>query len=418
MDTRDRDPTGPLDNNQGQTTDDPTTPADAGGAGGGDQSAGETAGPPSQEAQPGPRRLFRSRRDRVLGGVCGGLGDYFNIDPIIFRIAAVALMLAGGAGLLVYLAMLVLVPEEPTGMPVRPPADRNRAVTLLAVLVALVVLAPLVLPPVLMAGAVLVPLAALLLAGLGIWWLVSGQGAGGTPGEVLQRSALGVGVLLVLGLIGIGAAWAAAAGGGVIAAGLVIAAGVVLVVGAFAHRLRWLILPALALAVPVAFVSAAGIELRGGYGEREYRPRSAAELRDGYRLGAGRLVVDLRTARLPGGDTPLKLNLGLGEAVLLVPRNVCVATRSDIGIGASRLFDRVDGGLDIDRVDAPPAPAGTPRVVVDARVGIGALQVGHEEMDRHRFGRGFRHHGEFGSDVNRGCAGVGATPRGASGEAI
>jgi hypothetical protein len=61
-------------------------------------------------------------------------------------------------------------------------------------------------------------------------------------------------------------------------------------------------------------------------------------------LGAGRLVVDLRTARLPGGDTPLKLNLGLGEAVLLVPRNVCVATRSDIGIGASRLFDRVDGG--------------------------------------------------------------------------
>src|SRR5436309_2009590 len=59
-----------------------------------------------------PRRLFRSRRDRVLGGVCGGLAEYFRIDPIIVRLGAVALVFAGGAGALLYLAALLLVPEE------------------------------------------------------------------------------------------------------------------------------------------------------------------------------------------------------------------------------------------------------------------------------------------------------------------
>jgi hypothetical protein len=81
-----------------------------------------------------------------------------------------------------------------------------------------------------------------------------------------------------------------------------------------------------------------------------------------------------------------------------------------------RLFDRFDGGLDIDRLDAPSAPADNPRLVVDARVGVGALQVGYKRMERQRFGRGFRHYGEPGGEVNRGCAG--ATRRGASGEAI
>jgi phage shock protein C len=58
-------------------------------------------------------RLYRSRGDRIIGGVCAGLAKYFNIDPTLIRLAFVALALMGGHGFLVYLIMLIVVPEEP-----------------------------------------------------------------------------------------------------------------------------------------------------------------------------------------------------------------------------------------------------------------------------------------------------------------
>jgi phage shock protein C len=58
-------------------------------------------------------RLYRSRSDRMIGGVCGGLGKYLNIDPTLVRLLMVALALFGGPGLIVYLVMLIIVPEEP-----------------------------------------------------------------------------------------------------------------------------------------------------------------------------------------------------------------------------------------------------------------------------------------------------------------
>ena len=58
------------------------------------------------------RRLFRSRDDRVIAGVCSGLARYFRIDPTIVRIAAVALLLFGGVGVVAYLAAWLLVPED------------------------------------------------------------------------------------------------------------------------------------------------------------------------------------------------------------------------------------------------------------------------------------------------------------------
>ena len=68
---------------------------------------------------PAPRRLLRTRDDRVLGGVCSGLARYFNIDPLIIRIAAVALIFVGGFAVIAYIAALLLVPEDDgTGQPV------------------------------------------------------------------------------------------------------------------------------------------------------------------------------------------------------------------------------------------------------------------------------------------------------------
>ena len=84
--------------------------------------------PPPADPPPVPRRLTRSSSDKVLAGVAGGLGRYFDIDPIIFRIGFVVLTLAGGAGVLAYLAAWVLVPDDP--MPGQAPTDRSRAATI------------------------------------------------------------------------------------------------------------------------------------------------------------------------------------------------------------------------------------------------------------------------------------------------
>lgn len=60
------------------------------------------------------KQLFRSRQDRMIGGVCGGLGEYFGIDPTLVRILFIfgAFMGVPGALALVYLVMLILVPQE------------------------------------------------------------------------------------------------------------------------------------------------------------------------------------------------------------------------------------------------------------------------------------------------------------------
>jgi phage shock protein C len=59
------------------------------------------------------RRLYRSRTDRKLAGVCGGLAQYFNTDATLIRVLFVVLALLGGPGLVIYLLMWILVPEEP-----------------------------------------------------------------------------------------------------------------------------------------------------------------------------------------------------------------------------------------------------------------------------------------------------------------
>jgi phage shock protein C len=58
-------------------------------------------------------KLYRSKTDRVIWGVCGGLAKYFNIDPVIVRIIAVASILAGSLGFWIYIIMALVVPVEP-----------------------------------------------------------------------------------------------------------------------------------------------------------------------------------------------------------------------------------------------------------------------------------------------------------------
>jgi phage shock protein PspC (stress-responsive transcriptional regulator) len=60
------------------------------------------------------KRLYRSRKERIIGGVCGGLGIYFNIDPVFTRLIWAVLFFFGGIGLLAYIIAWIIVPEEPT----------------------------------------------------------------------------------------------------------------------------------------------------------------------------------------------------------------------------------------------------------------------------------------------------------------
>lgn len=59
------------------------------------------------------KRLQRSRTEKMIGGVCGGLAEYFNVDPTLLRILWVIVTLAGGAGLLLYIILWVIMPLEP-----------------------------------------------------------------------------------------------------------------------------------------------------------------------------------------------------------------------------------------------------------------------------------------------------------------
>lgn len=59
------------------------------------------------------RKLFRSRTNSMLAGVCGGLGEYLNVDPTIFRVVAVLLIFADGIGILAYLIGWVIIPRRP-----------------------------------------------------------------------------------------------------------------------------------------------------------------------------------------------------------------------------------------------------------------------------------------------------------------
>ena len=66
----------------------------------------------------GERLLRRSTSDKVLAGVCGGLGRYLGVDPVLVRIAAVVLALANGIGLIAYVIAWIVIPEERAGQPV------------------------------------------------------------------------------------------------------------------------------------------------------------------------------------------------------------------------------------------------------------------------------------------------------------
>lgn len=108
----------------------------------GPEPAGDPDGEPTVVIPPSaasaPRRLVRSRDDRVIAGVCGGLGEYLGVDVVLIRIAALILVFAGGAGILLYVIGWIAMPDgyatEPGEEPVpasTEPSERTRGAVLL-----------------------------------------------------------------------------------------------------------------------------------------------------------------------------------------------------------------------------------------------------------------------------------------------
>ena len=294
---------------------------------------------PDQEPPSGPRRLLRSPRNKVVGGVAGGLGDYFKVDPIVFRILFAVTTLFGGAGFAAYVIAWIVVPrDDGSGHPVAGHSVGRRI-------------------------------------GLAILVLI-----GAVAGLILAAALL------------TGSAWAAAAGGGTGIAIAVIALGSILAIAAFTGANRRVIaglaVVTALLALPAAVVAAAGWEVDSSTGDRTYQPATASAIpADGYKLGVGHLEVDTRNLDWKRGDVvDLKLKLGVGDAVVVVPENVCVENHLQIGAGAMDVLGTEQDGLDVDNPTVP-APSSAPRLRLDGDVGIGALEV-VRHPDARTFGGG------------------------------
>ena len=71
------------------------------------------------------KKLYRSRTERWFAGVCGGLGNYFGVDPTLVRVIFVILSLTFGSGLLIYLVLWLIIPNEPEATPVVETTDET-----------------------------------------------------------------------------------------------------------------------------------------------------------------------------------------------------------------------------------------------------------------------------------------------------
>lgn len=58
------------------------------------------------------KRLYRSKKDRMICGVCGGIANYFNIDPTLVRLAFVLIAMGVGSGILAYIIAAIIIPDE------------------------------------------------------------------------------------------------------------------------------------------------------------------------------------------------------------------------------------------------------------------------------------------------------------------
>lgn len=354
----------------------------------------ETLDTPTLDESP-PRRLVRVNEGRWVGGVAAGLGRYFDVNPLVYRIAFAALALAGGTGILLYVAAWLVMPAEDRDESIAVETlrtHRDRPWLLLGVgllgLAAVLTLTEADFWP----GSGNVWFAAILAGAALVWWNVARRGereAAGPVGEpappavarprrpsatlpvfgALLAAAGFLGLLAVLDVYEVDVPVALAVGVAVV--------GVAIAFGAqTGRRVGGLIALGLLLLAAFGVAAAAPVSLGSGIGERVERPLAGEPLERTYELGIGDFTVDLTSAELPEGRTEIDAKLGIGELVVTVPSDVALEVDGYSGVGeVDVLGETEDGTSSRKEVVLPGATADAPVLVLDADVGIGRLEV-------------------------------------------
>ena len=265
--------------------------------------------------------IYRSRRDRMIGGVAGGLAERFRQAPVLFRAGFIVLTALGlGAGLAVYAAARLLLPLTPETEGAAPSRDRS----------------PLAL------GALAV---ALLFAGLG--WLLWAGGYVEYSREAIGAVALvGIGALLVGSLGRLDNGW-------VMLAGLAIG---------------------VALAVPIS-----DVDFRGSLDAHIEHPLRLAELDPSYSKSFGELRLDLGDLAglaSTGDTTTVRVEVVAGRGTIVLPAGVSASVRADITGGAVLVFGERVTALSSRRVFRSPAydPA-REQLFIDLRASLAWVDV-------------------------------------------
>jgi phage shock protein PspC (stress-responsive transcriptional regulator) len=285
------------------------------------------------------KRLERSRSDRMVAGVCGGLARYFDIHPAFYRVGFVVLTLLGGAGILIYAAAALVIPDQGKEDSVASAALRNRRDRpwpLIGLALVGVALASL------LSHATLWPhgdaWVLLLVAGGAILWITrhnteASTGDGPTLAADDSRRLRRVFKALA------------------IAAGTIVA---------------------LTLVAAAIFAAIFHVHVGRGVGERSYVVAGAQDLHRNYRLGIGDLTVDLGNVRFHSGETQVGARVDVGNLRVVVPEGVALRVHGDAQLGQVEVLGQTADGRNVDKkLDQ----AGTRILVLDAHVGVGKVTV-------------------------------------------
>jgi phage shock protein PspC (stress-responsive transcriptional regulator) len=288
------------------------------------------------------KRLERSRSDRMVAGVCGGLARYFDIHPAFYRIGFVVLTLLGGAGVLLYIAAALVIPDEGREDSIATNAIRHRRER-----------------PWQLAGVLLVGVALVALISREAMW---------PHGDAVWVIVLLAGAAILWGQRGAPTTPAVDA-----------TTGEPIPVPRRRFRpLRWLaaLVVAFVILASAAVVAAFGtldVSLSDGVGDRVYRVGNPSSLDRSYELGIGNLRLDLRDLAFPPGRTTVKAHVGIGSLRIVVPEDARVRYRAEAKFGEVRVFGQeFDGHNTTARgVDGQTHRA----LVLDAKVGAGKVTI-------------------------------------------